>query len=105
MLLLECLKRRENWPEQLIEALEACEQQTIAAEIRAEYDALRGINSKLMYLLLFIIVDHKERKHLDIHYILRKLHLTSNCILQIKTWWLSVVFFLRAKRQSMIENR
>ncbi|XP_034431970.1 mitochondrial antiviral-signaling protein isoform X1 [Hippoglossus hippoglossus] len=42
VLLLDCLKRRENWPEQFIEALEACEQTTIAAEIRAEYDALRG---------------------------------------------------------------
>lgn len=46
MLLLDCLKRRENWPEQLIDALEACEHPTIAAKIRAEYDALRGINSK-----------------------------------------------------------
>ncbi|XP_062253496.1 mitochondrial antiviral-signaling protein [Platichthys flesus] len=42
VLLLDCLRRRENWPEQFIEALEACEQTTIAAEIRAEYDALRG---------------------------------------------------------------
>ncbi|XP_044022844.1 mitochondrial antiviral-signaling protein [Siniperca chuatsi] len=45
VLLLDCLKRRENWPEQFIEALEACEQPTIAAEIRAEYNALRGINN------------------------------------------------------------
>ncbi|XP_039993953.1 mitochondrial antiviral-signaling protein isoform X2 [Xiphias gladius] len=44
-LLLECLKRRENWLEQLIEALEVCEQPSIAAEIRAEYNALRGVNS------------------------------------------------------------
>ncbi|KAJ0062948.1 hypothetical protein NL108_009446 [Boleophthalmus pectinirostris] len=43
--LLDCLKRRENWPEQFIAALEACEHQAIAAEIRAEYDALRGINN------------------------------------------------------------
>uniref|UniRef100_UPI0037E95930 mitochondrial antiviral-signaling protein isoform X2 n=1 Tax=Semicossyphus pulcher TaxID=241346 RepID=UPI0037E95930 len=42
MCLLDCLKRRENWPEQFIAALEACEHTTIAAEIRAEYDALRG---------------------------------------------------------------
>ncbi|XP_060938609.1 mitochondrial antiviral-signaling protein [Limanda limanda] len=42
VLLLDCLKRRENWPEQFIEALEACEHTTIADEIRAEYDALRG---------------------------------------------------------------
>ncbi|XP_035465566.2 mitochondrial antiviral-signaling protein [Scophthalmus maximus] len=45
VLLLDCLKRRENWPEQFIEALEECEQTTIAAEIRAEYDALRGVNN------------------------------------------------------------
>lgn len=45
VLLLSCLKRRESWPEQFIEALEACEQMTLAAEIRAEYNALRG-NSK-----------------------------------------------------------
>ncbi|KAK2826712.1 hypothetical protein Q5P01_020926 [Channa striata] len=45
VLLLQCLKRRENWPEQLIEALEACEQPTLAAEIRAEYNALRGIKN------------------------------------------------------------
>ncbi|CAL9686846.1 unnamed protein product [Knipowitschia caucasica] len=43
--LLDCLKRRENWPEQFIAALEACEHRIIAAEIRAEYDALRGINN------------------------------------------------------------
>lgn len=42
MLLLDCLKRRENWPEQFIAALEACEHPTIAAEIRAEYEALKG---------------------------------------------------------------
>ncbi|XP_061600277.1 mitochondrial antiviral-signaling protein [Cololabis saira] len=42
VLLLDCLKRRENWPEQFIEALEACEQTAIAAEIRAEYSALKG---------------------------------------------------------------
>ncbi|XP_062296184.1 mitochondrial antiviral-signaling protein isoform X2 [Scomber scombrus] len=45
VLLLECLKRRENWPEQFIQALEACEQTTIAAEIRAEYDSLKGVNN------------------------------------------------------------
>ncbi|XP_019953805.2 mitochondrial antiviral-signaling protein [Paralichthys olivaceus] len=44
-LLLECLRRRENWPEQFIKALEECEHTTIAAEIRAEYDALRGVNN------------------------------------------------------------
>ncbi|CAI5696973.1 unnamed protein product [Oreochromis niloticus] len=45
MLLLDCLKRRENWPEQFIEALEACEQRTIAADIRAEYNALTDVNN------------------------------------------------------------
>lgn len=45
VLLLDCLKRRENWPEQFIAALEACAHTTLAAEIRAEYDALRGINN------------------------------------------------------------
>uniref|UniRef100_A0A8C2ZS60 Mitochondrial antiviral-signaling protein n=1 Tax=Cyclopterus lumpus TaxID=8103 RepID=A0A8C2ZS60_CYCLU len=46
VLLLDCLKRRENWPQQFIDALEACEQTTLAAEIRAEYNMLRGSNSK-----------------------------------------------------------
>lgn len=54
MLLLDCLRRRENWAEQFIEALEACEHTTMAAEIRAEYNALRGVNSKFIYLLLYI---------------------------------------------------
>lgn len=42
VLLLDCLKRRENWPEEFITALEACSHTTIAAEIRREYDALNG---------------------------------------------------------------
>lgn len=46
VLLLDCLKRRENWPEQFIAALEACDHQTLADEIRAEYDALRGTSSE-----------------------------------------------------------
>ncbi|XP_028250876.1 mitochondrial antiviral-signaling protein [Parambassis ranga] len=45
VVLLECLKRRENWPEQFIDALEACEHPTIAAEMRAAYDALKGTNN------------------------------------------------------------
>uniref|UniRef100_A0A8C9YMW9 Mitochondrial antiviral-signaling protein n=1 Tax=Sander lucioperca TaxID=283035 RepID=A0A8C9YMW9_SANLU len=44
-LLLKCLKRRENWPEQFIQALEACEHRALAAEIRAEYNALRVNNN------------------------------------------------------------
>ncbi|XP_041669477.1 mitochondrial antiviral-signaling protein isoform X1 [Cheilinus undulatus] len=46
MLLLDCLKRRENWPEEFISALEACEHPTIAAEIRAEYESLKGASSE-----------------------------------------------------------
>ncbi|XP_016892425.1 mitochondrial antiviral-signaling protein [Cynoglossus semilaevis] len=45
VLLLDCLKRRENWPEQFIQALEECEHSSVAAEIRAEYDALRGVDN------------------------------------------------------------
>nr|XP_057933529.1 mitochondrial antiviral-signaling protein [Doryrhamphus excisus] len=45
VLLLDCLKRRESWPEHFIQALELCEYRTIAAEVRAEYDALRGANN------------------------------------------------------------
>lgn len=48
--LLECLTRRENWPEQLIDALEACEHPTIAAEMRAAYNDLKGTNSKSLHL-------------------------------------------------------
>uniref|UniRef100_A0A3Q3B0W9 Mitochondrial antiviral-signaling protein-like n=1 Tax=Kryptolebias marmoratus TaxID=37003 RepID=A0A3Q3B0W9_KRYMA len=45
MVLLDCLKRRENWAEQFIEGLEACEQSALAAEMRAEYRALKGVNN------------------------------------------------------------
>lgn len=57
--LLECLKRRENWAEQFIEGLEACEQSTLAAEMRAEYRALTGLNSKsnIIYPDLGVGVD------------------------------------------------
>ncbi|XP_036372924.1 mitochondrial antiviral-signaling protein-like [Megalops cyprinoides] len=40
-LLLDCLKRRENWPSQLIRALECCEHLELANEIRAEYESLK----------------------------------------------------------------
>ncbi|XP_061699745.1 mitochondrial antiviral-signaling protein [Syngnathoides biaculeatus] len=40
--LLDCLKRRQSWPEHFIRALEMCEHGAIAAEVRAEYDRLRG---------------------------------------------------------------
>lgn len=42
VLLLDCLKRRENWVEEFVSALEECNHPTIAADIRREYDALRG---------------------------------------------------------------
>uniref|UniRef100_A0A3B3BTK2 Mitochondrial antiviral-signaling protein n=1 Tax=Oryzias melastigma TaxID=30732 RepID=A0A3B3BTK2_ORYME len=45
VLLMECLKRRENWPEQLIQALEACEHTMLASEVRAAYEALTGVNN------------------------------------------------------------
>lgn len=48
VLLLDCLKRRENWPEEFISALEACGHPTIAADIRREYDALRGSKSEFV---------------------------------------------------------
>ncbi|XP_077416127.1 mitochondrial antiviral-signaling protein [Vanacampus margaritifer] len=41
VLLLDCLKRRESWPEHFILALKRCGHPTIAAEIQAEYDKLR----------------------------------------------------------------
>lgn len=47
VLLLDCLKRRENWPEEFISALEEGHP-TIAADIRREYDALRGSKSPLL---------------------------------------------------------
>uniref|UniRef100_A0A8C6T2A2 Caspase recruitment domain-containing protein n=1 Tax=Neogobius melanostomus TaxID=47308 RepID=A0A8C6T2A2_9GOBI len=45
-LLLSLMKRRENWPEQFIAALEECEHRTMAHEIRGEYNKLKAINSK-----------------------------------------------------------
>lgn len=45
VLLLDCLKRRENWPEEFISALEECGHPAMAADIRREYDALRGSKS------------------------------------------------------------
>ncbi|XP_061890635.1 mitochondrial antiviral-signaling protein isoform X2 [Entelurus aequoreus] len=45
VLLLDCLKRRESWPEHFIRALEMCEHTSIAAEVRAEYDTLRGAHT------------------------------------------------------------
>ncbi|XP_051941245.1 mitochondrial antiviral-signaling protein [Hippocampus zosterae] len=42
VLLLDCLKRRDSWPEHFIRALEKCQEGAMAAEIRAEYDKLLG---------------------------------------------------------------
>lgn len=42
VLLLDCLKRRDNWPEQFIAALEACDHLALAQEVQREYDALRA---------------------------------------------------------------
>ncbi|KAG5848396.1 hypothetical protein ANANG_G00098020 [Anguilla anguilla] len=40
--LLDCLKRRKNWPEQFISALVQCEHEELASEIRAVYEPLLG---------------------------------------------------------------
>ncbi|XP_013873474.1 mitochondrial antiviral-signaling protein [Austrofundulus limnaeus] len=45
MVLLECLRRRDNWAEQFIEGLDACENPKLSAEMRKEYNALRGVNN------------------------------------------------------------
>ncbi|XP_049595995.1 mitochondrial antiviral-signaling protein isoform X2 [Syngnathus scovelli] len=45
VLLLDCLKRRENWLEHFIRALDMCEHGAIAAEIRAEYDKFQGASN------------------------------------------------------------
>ncbi|KAM9777486.1 mitochondrial antiviral-signaling protein [Neosynchiropus ocellatus] len=39
--LLDCLKRRDNWPDEFIQALEKCEHRAIAAEIQTEYNKLK----------------------------------------------------------------
>ncbi|XP_046872490.1 mitochondrial antiviral-signaling protein isoform X2 [Hypomesus transpacificus] len=38
-LLVDCLKRRENWPEELISALRACEHDVLAQEIQDKYNS------------------------------------------------------------------
>ncbi|XP_072533942.1 mitochondrial antiviral-signaling protein isoform X2 [Salminus brasiliensis] len=42
-LLVDCLRRRDNWPEEFISALHDCEQFTLADEIRNSYDKIKGI--------------------------------------------------------------
>lgn len=61
VLLLDCLKRRENWPQQFIDALEACEHTTLAADMRAEYDALRGVSSKSLSRVPFTLNENLPR--------------------------------------------
>ncbi|XP_048853001.1 putative uncharacterized protein DDB_G0290521 isoform X2 [Brienomyrus brachyistius] len=41
VLLLDCLKRRENWADDLIEALRSCEQWELASELEKEYESLK----------------------------------------------------------------
>ncbi|KAL4640230.1 mitochondrial antiviral-signaling protein [Arapaima gigas] len=41
VLLLDCLKRREKWPEQLIQALKECEHFQLSQEIEMEYNSLK----------------------------------------------------------------
>lgn len=48
VLLLDCLKRRDNWPEQFIAALEACDHLALAQEVQREYDALRATRGECM---------------------------------------------------------
>uniref|UniRef100_W5KUI4 Mitochondrial antiviral-signaling protein n=1 Tax=Astyanax mexicanus TaxID=7994 RepID=W5KUI4_ASTMX len=43
--LMDCLRRRENWPEQFIRALNEIDQQSLANEISDAYDKIRGIKS------------------------------------------------------------
>ncbi|XP_036429848.1 mitochondrial antiviral-signaling protein [Colossoma macropomum] len=46
ILLLDCLRRRENWPEEFIAALRDCEHLALADEIGNAYDRIRGINTQ-----------------------------------------------------------
>lgn len=60
-LLLDYLRRRENWPDQFISALQQCEHRTLANEISDIYDRIRGIPSKLIYM-----IKHKLHKFVPI---------------------------------------
>uniref|UniRef100_A0AAY4ETQ4 Mitochondrial antiviral-signaling protein n=1 Tax=Denticeps clupeoides TaxID=299321 RepID=A0AAY4ETQ4_9TELE len=46
-LLLDCLRRRERWPEQFIKALEECEQDTLAQLMYESYNTLTGHTSNV----------------------------------------------------------
>lgn len=41
-MLMDNLRRRENWPDEFIEALRMCEHNTLADELSVEYDRIRG---------------------------------------------------------------
>ncbi|XP_056103999.1 mitochondrial antiviral-signaling protein [Rhinichthys klamathensis goyatoka] len=43
--LLDNLRRRENWPNEFITALQNCEHEELAAEMRTAYDRIRGITT------------------------------------------------------------
>ncbi|XP_077053331.1 mitochondrial antiviral-signaling protein [Siphateles boraxobius] len=43
--LLDNLRRRENWPNEFITALQKCEHRELAAEMRTAYDRIRGITN------------------------------------------------------------
>lgn len=60
--LLECLRRRENWAEEFIRAMEACEHTTMAAEIRAEYNSLRG-TADSKSVTCYIVVQGSSRSY------------------------------------------
>lgn len=51
MVLLDNLRRRENWPAQFISALQTCEQWALANELSEAYDRLRGTHSKLISII------------------------------------------------------
>lgn len=51
ILLLENLRRRENWPDQFISALQTCEQRALANVISEAYDNIRGIRSMLISII------------------------------------------------------
>ncbi|XP_012682261.2 mitochondrial antiviral-signaling protein [Clupea harengus] len=46
-MLLDNLKRRENWPEEFIRALEECEHADLAQEMKEEYEKLKPSSNKM----------------------------------------------------------
>lgn len=49
--LIDNLRRRENWPSEFISALKKCEQRDLADRISKDYDRIRGIASKSVSVL------------------------------------------------------